>query len=189
MRVFIAGASGVLGVRLIPLLAGDHAVAGMTRTAAKAGTLRALGAEPVVCDVYDRARLADAIASFRPDLVIDELTDLSDDPKRIDAAANARIRTDGTKGLLDAARGVRVITQSVAWPLRGEGQTAVETHERLVLDAGGIVVRYGQLYGPGTYHERDVPDGPRIHVDDAARRTLEALDAPPRTVLTLIEER
>ena len=57
MRVFVAGASGVIGVRLIPLLAADgHAVAGMTRSAAKADLLRELGALPVVCDVFDIAR-------------------------------------------------------------------------------------------------------------------------------------
>lgn len=51
-------------------------------------------------------------------------------------------------------------------------------HERAVLDAGGVVIRYGQLYGPGTYYETTKPDPPRIHVDDAARRTIPLLDAP-----------
>lgn len=54
MRIFVAGASGVIGVRLVPLLvAAGHEVAGMTRSAGKADDLRALGAEPVVCDVFD----------------------------------------------------------------------------------------------------------------------------------------
>lgn len=188
MRIFVAGASGVIGIRLVPLLVrAGHRVAAMTRSEGKANALRSLGAEPVVCDVYDAARLTGAMRAFAPELVIDELTDLDDDPKKIDGAANGRIRVEGTTNLLAAVRGVRVITQSVAWPLQGGGGRAVATHERLVLEAGGVVIRYGQLYGPGTYHERDVPNDPRIHIDDAARRTLEALDAPPGTVLTLIE--
>ena len=188
MRIFVCGASGVIGIRLVPLLIrAGHEVAGMTRSEAKGNVLRSLGATPVVCDVYDRARLVEAMSMFRPELVIDELTDLDDDAKRLDAAANARIRTEGTRNVLEAADGVRVITQSVAWPLEGEGGRAVAEHERLVLDAGGVVLRYGQLYGPGTYHERDVPKDPRIHIDEAAGRTLEAIDATAGTVLTLAE--
>lgn len=188
MRIFVAGASGVIGIRLVPLLVrAGHAVAGMTRSDAKGNVLRSLGARPVVCDVYDAGSLAAAVREHAPELIIDELTDLDDDPKRIDGAANARIRVEGTRSLLAAANGVRMITQSVAWPLQGDGGRAVETHEKLVLDAGGVVIRYGQLYGPGTYHEGDVPNGPRIHIDDAAERTLEALDAKPGTVLTLVE--
>ena len=188
MRIFVAGASGVIGIRLVALLVhAGHAVAGMTRSEAKGNVLRSLGAEPVVCDVYDAGRLAEAMRSFGPELVIDELTDLDDDPKRIDGAANARIRVEGTRNVLAAAGDVRVVTQSVAWPLQGDGGRAVETHERLVLERGGVVIRYGQLYGPGTYHERDLPKDPRIQIDEAARRTLEALDAKPGTILTLAE--
>jgi uncharacterized protein YbjT (DUF2867 family) len=65
-RIFVAGASGVLGVRLIPLLiAAGHEVAGMTRSAEKARLLRDLGAEPVVCDVYD-ANALESMRAFRP---------------------------------------------------------------------------------------------------------------------------
>ena len=189
MRIFVAGASGVLGISIVPLLVRDgHEVAGMTRSDAKGSVLRSLGATPVVCDVFDRSRLVEAMSMFRPEVVIDELTDLDDDAAKIDATANGRIRTEGTRNVLEAADGVRVITQSVAWPLQGEGGRAVETHEKLVLEAGGVVIRYGQLYGPGTYHERDVPKPPRIHIDEAARRTLEALDAAPGTVLVFTEE-
>ena len=56
-------------------------------------------------------------------------------------------------------------------------------HERLILDAGGVVVRYGQLYGPGTYYPDDLPAPPRIHVEGAARRTLALLDAPSGIVV------
>ena len=187
-RIFVAGATGVLGVRIVPLLvAAGHEVLAMTRTAAKADLLRGLGAIPLVCDIYDGPRLRREVAAFAPELVIDELTDLADDARQIDAAANARIRTEGTRNLLAAVGSTRVMTQSVAWALSGNGKTAVEEHERLVLESGGVVLRYGQLYGPGTYHESPPAQGPRIHVDAAARRTLEAMDAPGGAVLTLIE--
>ena len=51
-------------------------------------------------------------------------------------------------------------------------------HERAVLGAGGVVLRYGRFYGPGTYHPDAVAEPPAVHVDEAARRTVEALDAP-----------
>ena len=187
-RIFVAGATGVLGVRIVPLLvAAGHVVLAMTRAPGKAEMLRSLGATPLVCDVYDMPRLRDAVAGFAPEIVIDELTDLPDDVRRIDAAANARIRTEGTRNLLAAVGDARVLTQSVAWTLEGEGGRAVEEHERLVLEKGGVVIRYGQLYGPGTYHETPPASGPRIHIDAAARRTLEAMDAPSGTIVTLIE--
>jgi nucleoside-diphosphate-sugar epimerase len=184
VRVFLAGATGVLGVRLLPLLVGaGHDVAGMTRTRDKAASVRELGGEPIVCDVYDLDALSRAIAGFRPDLVLHQLTALPDDPAEIDdhAAANARIRREGTRKLVTAASAAGVgglVAQSVAWEIGGDGGEAVREHERTVLDAGGVVVRYGRLYGPGTYFETEPPPPPRVHVDEAARRTLPALDAP-----------
>lgn len=95
MKIFLAGASGVIGRQLVPLLVAEgHEVLGMTRTPANDHLLRALGAEPLVCDVYDRAALADAMERFAPHLVMHQLTDLPDDAARIPehAAANSRIR-------------------------------------------------------------------------------------------------
>jgi nucleoside-diphosphate-sugar epimerase len=187
VRIFLAGASGVLGVRLVPLLVADgHVVAGMTRSSGKAEAIRALGAEPVVCDVYDAATLMDAVATFRPDLVMHQLTDLPDDAASLATAAdaNARIRREGTRNLLGAAAvaGVpRFLAQSVAWELTGSGGAAKEELERTVLAAGGVVLRYGQFYGPGTYHA-EPPEPPRIQIDDAARRTAALLGAPPGIV-------
>jgi hypothetical protein len=185
VRIFVAGASGVIGIRLVPLLVADgHVVAGLTRSPAKAGHLREAGAEPVVCDVFDAVRLADAVAGFAPDLVIHELTDLPDRVADIAAfgGRNDRIRTEGTRNLLaaaEAARAQRVIAQSISWELPTPGRRAATAElERSVLQAGGVVVRYGQLYGPGTYHEGAPPDPPRIHVDDAAKQTMSALSAP-----------
>ncbi|MCP9620628.1 Putative NADH-flavin reductase [Nocardia otitidiscaviarum] len=185
MRIFLAGATGVLGGRLVPLLiAAGYQVAGMTRSADKAAGLRAAGAEPVVCDVYDGAALTDAVVAYAPDLVMHQLTDLPDDPARIaeGRGANARIRVEGTRNLLAAAAAAgapRVIAQSVAWELGGEGQRAAEFLEESVLAADGVVLRYGQFYGPGTYYPDGMPDDPRIHIDEAAARTLLALDLTP----------
>jgi uncharacterized protein YbjT (DUF2867 family) len=188
MRIFVAGASGVIGVRLAPLLVErGHVVAGMTRSPDKAETLRTLGAEPVVCDVFDLDRLRDAVASFGPAVVVHELTDLPDDPARIPEfeAAHARIRREGTRNLLAAAQAAgarRFLAQSVAWQLSGDAGEAVADLERAVLEADGVVVRYGQLYGPGTYYEAEPPAHPRIHVGEAARRTAELLHAPAGVV-------
>jgi uncharacterized protein YbjT (DUF2867 family) len=183
MRVFLAGATGVLGVRLVPLLlAAGHRVAGMTRSQPE--LVARLGAEPVVCDVYDAEALAGAVRGFAPELVLNELTDLPDEVERLEAsrAANRRMRTEGTRNLLAAAGDARTIAQSTAFPAEG----AVE-HERLVLTAGGVILRYGRLYGPGTWHSDRLPPPPRIHVDEAARRTVDALDTPSGTIVELVE--
>jgi nucleoside-diphosphate-sugar epimerase len=182
VRIFVAGATGVLGVRLVPLLvAAGHDLAGLTRSPTKSGLLRELGAQPVVCDVYDASALRDAVVDFGPELVLHELTDLPDDPEQIgDGTANARIRREGTRNLLAAAQAAgapRFLAQSVAWELRGSGAAAKEALERAVLGFGGVVLRYGQFYGPGTYHPKP-PDPPRIQIDDAARRTATLLEAP-----------
>jgi nucleoside-diphosphate-sugar epimerase len=184
MRVFLAGATGVLGVRLVPrLINAGHEVAGMTRTPAKSDVLAELGAVPVVCDVFDLDALCDAVTAFAPELVLHELTDLPDDQARIRevGSANARMRRVGTRNLLTAMRAAgteRIVAQSVAWELPGDSGAAVAELERVVLDASGVVLRYGQFHGPGTYFEDDLPDPPRIHVDEAATRTVAALDAP-----------
>lgn len=183
MRVFLAGATGVIGARLVPLLvAAGHEVAGTTRSPGKCRSLRSSGAAPFVCDVYDAGGLREAVVSFSPDLVLHELTDLPDDADRIgDGAANARIRREGTRNLLDAARAAgaaRFVAESVAWELDGEGGAAKAELERSVLEAGGVVLRYGRFHGPGTYYPDALPPPPRIHVDAAARRTVALLDAP-----------
>ncbi len=188
MHIFLAGATGVIGVRLIPLLVGaGHQVAGMTRSPNKNQLLLDLGAEPVVCDVYDSEALSDAVTSSGCELVMHQLTDL---PDRLDQLGdfrdrNNRMRTEGTSNLIAAMRAAganRLIAQSIAWrpPAGGE---AVEEHERMVLNAGGVVLEYGTFYGPGTYGGDQVPDPPRIHLDEAARRTVELLYAPSGVIV------
>jgi hypothetical protein len=124
-------------------------------------------------------------------LVVDELTDLPDDLARIGEhrAALNRIRREGISNLIVAAQavGARVISQSIAWTLDADAQAAVDEHDRLVTDAGGVLLRYGQLYGPGTFYEHQPPEPPRVHIDQAARRTFLALDAPARSVITILD--
>ena len=182
MRIFLAGATGVIGIRLLPLLVdAGHVVAGMTRSPDKVAAIRARGAEAVVCDVFDEAQLAGAVKSFEPDAVVDQLTDLPDRRDEIvaHAAKNDRIRTEGTRNLVAAAKAAEVnrfVAQSIAWRREERGH-AVELHEQQVLEIGGVVVRYGRLYGPGTYYEQELPSPPRVHVDTAARATPPLLDA------------
>lgn len=188
MRVFLAGATGVIGVRLVPLLGeAGHVVAGLTRTPTKASVLADLGAEPMVGDVFDQDWLIAAVTAFRPDAVMHQLTDLPDDVAHVGdfVAANSRIRLEGTSNLLEAARqsgATRSFAQSVAWELPGDGGRAVEEMEARVLEAGGTVLRYGQFYGPGTYHPFSPPPPPRIQIDQAAQRTLAALESGPGIV-------
>jgi nucleoside-diphosphate-sugar epimerase len=207
MKIFLAGATGAIGKRLSPLLlCAGHAVSGTTRSATKSESLRAIGVEPIVVDVFDAPALTAAVRRVAPDLVIHQLTDL---PFGLDAARmaasgtqrNARMRTEGTKHLIDAAlaAGVRrVIAQSIAWlyasgltphseddplDLHADGARAITTNgvaalERLVLSSApiaGIVLRYGHLYGPDTGFECP-GDPPTVHVDAAASAALLAID-------------
>jgi nucleoside-diphosphate-sugar epimerase len=189
VRVFLAGASGVIGIRLTALLtAAGHDVAGMTRSPNKAASISALGATSVVCDVFDAQALTAAVVEFRPEAVLHELTDLPDDAARISefGASNARIRREGTSNLLAAAHAAHVsrfLAQSVAWELPGDAGLATAALENAVLAAGGVVLRYGQFYGPGTYHETYLPEAPRIEISEAAIRTVAALEAPPGIVV------
>lgn len=192
MRIFLAGATGVLGKRILPLLLQDgHTVAGMTRSPSKAGDLRSLGAVPVICDVFDSEALTAAVSAFAPNAVMHQLTDLPDHRDQLSefGRRNDRIRTEGTRNLLAAARAAgaeHVVAQSIAWRPPGRGE-AVDELERQVLAVGGVVVRYGQLYGPGTFYPDGPPPPPRIQVDAAARATPPLITAPSGIVLVTEE--
>jgi uncharacterized protein YbjT (DUF2867 family) len=190
MRVFLAGASGVIGQRLIPrLVQAGHVVGAMTRSASKTDLLAELGAEPILCDVFDRDALIQAVGHFKPDVILNELTDLPDELKKIDgyAGRNARIRTEGNQNMIVAARkngSPRILAQTVAWQLpAGPDALAVAELERSVLAEGGVLLRYGKFYGPGTYNERLIPAEPRVQIDRAAERTVELLDEPSGVVV------
>ena len=139
-RVFLAGASGAIGKRLVPLLRqAGYRVTGMTRDADKADLLRDLGAEPVIVDVYDAPALATQFRAFAPAIVIHQLTALPPglDPRRMEQAvvANARIRDEGTRNLIAAALAAgsgRIVAQSLAGAY-AEGPTP--HHEDDPLDA------------------------------------------------------
>jgi nucleoside-diphosphate-sugar epimerase len=204
-RIFLAGASGAIGRRLVPLLvAAGHQVTATTRRAAKTGELRALGADPVVVDVFEANALLAAAIAAKPEIVIHQLTDLPAglDPSKMTEAIerNARIRDEGTRNLVEAARAAgatRLIAQSIAWayapgaephsetdPLDSgaEGARAVSVGgvialEKHVLGAApitGVVLRYGHLYGPGTGAETGAD--PAVHVDAATYAALLAVE-------------
>jgi nucleoside-diphosphate-sugar epimerase len=185
MRVFLAGATGVIGSPLVPqLLQAGHEVTAMTRSVLRAAQLEAVGADPVVCDVFDADGVRAAMAAASPEAVIHQLTAL---PPRLDWAnldlfdENNRVRTEGTRVLVDAALATgarRVVAQSIAFayaptgdrvkdedaalftdappPVSGLVAAIVEHEQRVTGTAGveGLVLRYGMLYGPGTYHDR-----------------------------------
>ncbi|MGH3023938.1 MAG: NAD-dependent epimerase/dehydratase family protein [Gaiellaceae bacterium] len=177
MRVFVAGATGALGTRLVPqLVERGHEVVGTSRSAEKADRLRALGAEPVALDLLDAGAVREAVAAARPDAIVHQATALAGlaNFKHFDRtfAQTNRLRTEGTDALLAAAReaGVgRFVAQSYAgWPYAREGGpvkteedrldpspvpemsetlAAIRHLERTVVGAGGIALRYGGFYG------------------------------------------
>jgi nucleoside-diphosphate-sugar epimerase len=121
MRIFLAGASGVIGQRLIPrLVQAGHVVGGLTRSPSKTELLSRLDAEPVLCDVFDQEALIQVVRDFKPDVMLNELTDLPDNAGQIGEfeALNARIRTEGNQNLIEAARqsgSPKILAQSLAW--------------------------------------------------------------------------
>ena len=204
-RVFLAGAGGVVGRRLVPLLRGaGYEVHGTTRSDTKVAALREAGVVAVVVDVFDAEALDRAVAAARPDAVIHQLTDLPPglDPARMAESVprNARIRTEGTRNLVAAAvaaGATRIVAQSIAWgyapgpephgeadPLdhAAEGARAVSIGGVTALEAAvlgaplaGIVLRYGQFHGPGSGAAAPAAKGPTLHVDAAASAALLAL--------------
>jgi nucleoside-diphosphate-sugar epimerase len=203
--IFLAGAGGVIGRRLVPLLrARGYKVIGTTRSPARARALEEQGVEPAVVDAFDAQALARAVADARPRVIIHQLTDLAGgfaaDVVAETLARNTRIRTEGTRNLMAAARasGVRrLIAQSIVWvyapgpaphteadpyDLAATGTRAVTVQgvvalERAVLEApdvDGLVLRYGWFYGPGANAK---PAGtPPVHVDAAAQAALLAIE-------------
>jgi nucleoside-diphosphate-sugar epimerase len=202
MRVFLAGATGVIGRRLLPmLLSAGHEVTGMTRTPAKLDWLRASGAEAILADALDAAAMRAAILNARPDAVIHQLTSLPPriDPRKIehDFVLNDRLRSEGTHNLVQAAQAAgagRIIAQSIAFSYAAGPAGAVHEEqdpmlldaprpyarsakavvelERSVLGAAGIVLRYGYFYGPGSSVSKRGSTG-----QDVARRRLPIVGA------------
>lgn len=217
MRVFVAGATGAIGRPLVrQLLAAGHEVVGMTRSAEKARALEEAGARGVVCDAYDRDGVIAAVADAAPDALVHQLTDIPQEMGTREYPTNNRIRREATPHLLDAAAAAgvrRIVAQSIAFlyapspdgpadesaPPALDGPTAETIRtmldvERAVVAAGGLALRYGFFYGPGTHFARDgsgaqlvrkrrfpiVGDGSGVfsfvHVEDAASATVAALE-------------
>ncbi len=226
MKVFLAGGSGVIGRRLMPqLVAAGHQVAATTRSAARATMLQSLGAIPVVVDALDAPALSKAVTDFRPEAVMNQLTDLPQryNPRKLGPfyERTSRLRVEATRTLLAAAResgARRFVYQSIAFMYAAAGPAALAEDAALALDAPdpfgsaaratvegerlalsadgitGVVLRYGQLYGPGSYFDHDgdfarqarrrmlpiVGSGSGVfsfvHVDDAAGAAVVALE-------------
>jgi nucleoside-diphosphate-sugar epimerase len=144
-RVFLAGATGAVGKRLIPLLLrGGAAVFGTTRSTARADELRGRGIEPIVVDIFDAPALTRAMVEVEPDIVVHQLTDLAliHDPSRLAEALtrNARLRTEGTQNLVAAALEAgarRLIAQSIAW-IYAPGPEPHAEEDPLNLGAAGM---------------------------------------------------
>jgi nucleoside-diphosphate-sugar epimerase len=174
MRILLAGATGVLGRAALPHLA-RHEIAGLTRSPGKLESLQDLGAQPVLCDVYDYETLLRMTRRFRPRVVANFLTALSNGS----AEANNRVRREGGANLLNAAEAAgasRLVVESVAFPLDGDAAEAVSELEQSTREFAGdsVILRFGRLWGPGTYY-RDPPQPPTIHIDVAGARAARLL--------------
>jgi len=236
MHIFLTGATGAIGRSFIPqAIEHGHTVTGTTRTPQKAAELEALGATPVVVNGLDRDGMIAAITAAEPDAVVHEMTALSGlaDPRKVDKvfAETNRLRTEGTDNLIAGARAAgaeRIVVQSFAgWlmsplhkkalseddPLEANppkqlrtSQDAMRHAERAAIEAGGVALRYGGFYGPGTglapggdqwqaVQARKFPvvgNGAGvwsfIHIDDAASATLAALEQDARGLFHVTDD-
>ncbi len=237
MRVFLAGATGVIGTQLVPqLVDAGHEVTAMTRSVLRAAQLEDRGAHPVVCDVFNADGVRAALAEASPEAVIHQITAL---PSRLDWGdpnvfdANNRVRTEGTRVLVEAALASgarRVVAQSIAFVYAPTGDrikdedaalfteapsplggvvAAIAEHERLVTrteGVEGVVLRYGLLYGRGTWHDRlgstaadiiatrvPVVEGATgmyswLHVEDAASAAVAAIGRGPPGIYNVVDD-
>lgn len=234
MKIFLAGGSGAIGRRLVPMLVeAGHEVVAMTRAPERAASLEAMGAAPVVCDVFDVARLGELVTRAEPDTIIHQLTAFGAtdaDP----LAATIRVRIEGTRNLVQAALAAgakRFVAQSISFICSPAGGGLTDEATPLYLDAPdairplaeavaelerqtlqtngleGVVLRYGWFYGPGTNYDpvdgsipRSVRKGRSpivgdgagtysfIHVEDAARATIVALDRAQPGIYNIVDD-
>lgn len=219
MKVFVAGAGGVIGLPLVrQLTAAGHEVVGSTRGGDAAARIREAGGIAVACDAFDREHLVETVSRAEPEVVINQLTSL---PPRFEPKkkgyydANNRIRSEGGDNLIEATAAAgarRLVTQSISflYELKGPMIKAEEepvdrsgTHDAMLGHESKaiadqrfdtVVLRYGLLYGPGTWYADDgyltgevrnrrlpvVGGGTGytsfLHVDDAASAAVVALE-------------
>ncbi|KAA0766461.1 NAD(P)-dependent oxidoreductase [Bacillus sp. SH5-2] len=173
MKIFVAGATGVIGRSLLPLLIKNgHTVFTMIRNESHIGAMKKIGAIPVIADVFNRQAVFSVLEETNPDAVIHQLTSLSSG----DFEDNAKIRIEGTRNLVDAAKNVevkRMIAQSISWAYEPGDSFAIEKDSldiaapmpRQVTINGilkleeavsefpeAVILRYGTLYGPETWY-------------------------------------
>jgi len=239
MRILVAGATGAIGRRLLPLLVqAGHTVFGMTRSPHKWAMVSALGAEPIIADALNTADVMNAIRRTRPAVIIHELTAI---PQSLDVrrfaeqfASTNQLRVEGTDNLLAGARAAgarRFVAQSFAgWTFASSGGSiqseqgqldsdppaalrsvlgALRYLESAVTGASGLeglALRYGAFYGPGTsvapegamtamVRRRLLPIVGRgsgvwswLHIDDAARATLAAVERGQAGVYNIVDD-
>lgn len=239
MKVFVAGGSGAVGERLLPvLIAAGYEVVAMTRSPSKQERLRALGATPAVADGLDRAAVIEAVTASAPEVVIHQMTGLAGAKsfRKFDDefALTNRLRTEGTDHLIEAARATgarRFIAQSYGnWNYERSGEEpkresdcfdpepprnqrrsleAIRQLEQKVTRAEGlegVVLRYGNFYGPGSSIARDgeiaelvrkrrlpiIGDGGGVwsftHLDDAATATTAALERGEPGIYNVVDD-
>lgn len=216
--VLVAGATGVIGMRLCKMLVKDDwLVIGTTRDKKKTKLLEDIGVEPVVVDVYDEKKLEEILIRVKPDVVMHQLTDLPAglDPEKMEAAlvSNAKLREIGTKNLINAAAkaGVKkMIAQSIAFvyepgpvphteessllnfndPVYGTTSRAIASLEDQVMHAPfiGIVLRNGLLYGPDTGFDAPVDFVPTVHVDACAHAAFLALKCQTNAIYNVADD-
>jgi len=217
------------------LVAAGHEVTGMTRREARAEEIRAAGAKAVVCDVFDAATLEVTVKAAAPEAVVHELTALPPrfSPKPEYLAPTNRLRTEGTRNLLAAAKAAgarRVVAESVAFLYAPQGGWVKDEAEPMFSGAPGafggavdalsdlerqvtgtegvegVVLRYGWLYGPGTYFAHDGSQAEDvlkrrfpiigkgagvfsfIHVEDAAAATVAALGRAAAGIYNVVDD-
>jgi len=236
VRVFVAGASGAIGRPLVrKLVAAGHEVTGTTRREEGGEAIRAAGAKAAICDALDRAAVEEAVSAAKPEVVVSELTSLPRDydMRTIDYEPTNRLRVQGGRNLISAGRKAgarRYVSQSIAFLYDPQGDwvkdeeapayreapgrfaTAVEaalTSEREALGAEGmegLVLRYGQLYGPRTYFDRQGSIGRQVrsrrfpivgrgngvfsfvHVEDAGDATLAAVEGGSPGIYNVVDD-
>jgi nucleoside-diphosphate-sugar epimerase len=230
MRVFVAGGTGVIGRQLVPqMVARGHQVTATTTSATKLELLRKRGADGVVMDGLDAVSVGEAVAAARPDAIVHQMTGLSKahagkpnlrKPERFFAITN-RLRSEGTDHLLAAAEATGVtnfVAQSAAifsgiregGPVKTEedpldeveGTEAIDHLEDVVVKAGGAVLRYGGLYGPGATDDQVklvrrrlyplVGGGTGyfswVHTGDAASATVLAVEQKAKGVFNIVDD-
>ncbi|MFI5625758.1 NAD-dependent epimerase/dehydratase family protein [Nocardioides sp. NPDC051685] len=241
MRIFIAGGTGAVGVRMVPLLvAAGHEVYGSTRHEAGCEALAAMGATGIVMDPLDAQSVADAVAKASPEVVVHQLTalgGLSGNLKKWDQdfAMTNRLRTEGTDHLLAASRAAgvrRFVAQSFGggWTYERTGGWVKDESTPMIVDPGkeargtlaairhleeavtaasdleGLVLRYGNFYGPGNAASREGAIGELlragkmpvvgggtgvwsfVHIDDVGAATAAAVERGAPGIYNIVDD-